>query len=108
MTTIKTQVNNIQESKIFVWTLVAAIFCGIFTYGYMVRSAIVNVVERENIERQIQTLNSRVLELEDSYVKIKNKVTLESAHGDGFVSVNSPIFVSASANTSAGLSVNIR
>jgi len=42
-----------------------------FSYGYCVRGAIVNIVARESMEKDLSTLNSKVLDLESKYIKAK-------------------------------------
>lgn len=98
---------NSEQPKIFFWSVVLFIFLGLFSYGYLVRSAIVNIVSRQTIEKSILALSSEVLSLESEYVKAKNNVTLDSAKNLGFVTVSSQKFVTKTSNT-LGLSVNIR
>ena len=77
-------------------------------YGYFVSFSIVNVVERQEIEKGLTELNSKVLALESEYVKAKNLVTVDQAKSDGFVAVNSPKFVNLDDRNTSGLSLNLR
>ena len=102
------KINNQEQPKIFFWSLVVLIFLGIFSYSYLVRASIVNIVVRQGMEKDISNLSSRVLSLESEYVKAKNNVTLETAQDLGFVTVSSQKYLAKNTNDHVGLSVNIR
>lgn len=54
-------------------------------YMFLMNRTVMNVVERENIERQIADKSSSLAEIEFSYISSKNTVTLEKAHEIGFI-----------------------
>ena len=89
----KKRIDNNESQKICFW-LFLGIFClCLFSYGYLVRGAIVNVVERQNMENDLSALNSSVLNLESKYFELKNNVTPELAESLGFVTVSNKKFV---------------
>lgn len=102
------KINSTEQPKIFFWSIVVLIFIGLFSYGYLVRASIVNIVERQSSEKELIDLSSRVLNLESEYIKVKNTVTLDTARDLGFTSAASQKFVTKSKNSSASLSVNLR
>ena len=98
------KINSERPLRVWFWSLVFTfIFC-LFSYGYCVRGAILSVVNRQNIESQLSSLNSKVLSLESEYIKAKNEITLEKAYSMGFVSVTEQKFVTRDVRTQ-GLSL---
>lgn len=86
--TIKNKILNIEspERKAFWYlALFAVVFAGF--YIYFVNGAIINVVERQKIEKEIASINSRISDLESSYISLNNKINLEYAFSAGFVKV---------------------
>jgi hypothetical protein len=98
------KINNNEPLKKWIWTLVVVfVFC-FFSYGYCVRGAIVNIVDRQKMESEISVLASRVLDLESEYIKTKNSISLDMANELGFVSISNQIFVTQTV-TNPGLSL---
>lgn len=98
------RIGNSEGTRIWFWSLTAVLVFSSFSYGYLVRGAIVNVVARQNIESQLSTLNTKVLNLESEYINIGNSITPEKAQSLGFVPVSSQKFVLKDASR-PGLSV---
>lgn len=86
------------------WLLLLTIVFGLFSYGYCVRGAIVNIVVRQNMEAELSSLTSKVIDLEAKYIKIKNNITPELAQNLGFIAVSSQKFVTRNTEES-GLSL---
>jgi hypothetical protein len=101
------RINNQEKTKVFFWCLILSICLCVFSYGYLVRTTIVNIVTRENMEKELALVSSKVLSLESEYVKVKNNVTLEQAQNSGFIQASNQKFVTKT-NTGSGFSVNIR
>ena len=101
------RINNSEPTKKWFWSLVFVLVFCLFSYGYFVRGAIVNIVARQNMETQISTLNSKVLDLESTYIKAKNSITPELAQSLGFVALTNQKFVTKNTND-LGLSLLIR
>ena len=90
--------------KTLSWGLFALLVLCLLSYGYFVRSTIVNIVLRQNAEQALVALNSNISNLEADYIKAKNDVTMEFALSQGFVPVSGEKFVSQDKK-SLGLSV---
>lgn len=85
--------NSIEPLKIWFWSLIGIfVFC-LFSYGYCVRGAIVNIVTRQNMESELSLLDSKVIQLESEYIKVKNSITSELAQGLGFIEASNQKFV---------------
>lgn len=87
------KINNQESTKTLFCLFIMIIFVCLFSYGYLIRDTIVNIVSRQNIENQLSVLSSDIISLESQYIKVKNAVTLESAQNMGFVSVLAPKYV---------------
>lgn len=92
------RIDNSEPTKIWFWALTGIFILCFFSYGYLVRAAIVNIVSRQNIESELSVLNSKILDLESEYIKTKNSITMETANSLGFVAVSSQKFVTKSIN----------
>lgn len=92
------------ERKAF-WYLVlfAIVFSGF--YSYFVNKAIINVVERQKIEEEIASVNSRIGDLEFFYLKLNKKINLEYAFSAGFVKITKEKYVHRKA-IGTNLSIN--
>lgn len=90
---------NHREAIFFV--LVALFVTSLVWYGYSVRKAIVNVVNREAIVKDIQRTSTDVSDLESKYFSLKNSVNIELAHKKGFKEAPVSMFVSKKALGSA-------
>lgn len=92
------------ERKAFWYLVLIAVFFSGF-YIYFVNGAIMNVVERQKIEKEIASINSRVSDLESSYLALNDKITVDYAMSIGFVKVAKEKYVYRKA-LSAKLSFN--
>jgi hypothetical protein len=90
------RIKNREPLRKWFWSLVFASILCLFSYGYCVRAAIVNIVERQNVEKELSILNSKIIDLESEYIKVKNNITLETANSLGFVPASTHKFVSKS------------
>ncbi|MEY2664496.1 MAG: hypothetical protein RIT04_304 [Candidatus Parcubacteria bacterium] len=86
------RIMNYREAIFFI--LVAFFGMSLCWYVYSVRAAIVNVVERESIIKEIQKKSTAVAELESTYFSLKNAVNIELAHKDGFRDTPISMFIS--------------
>jgi hypothetical protein len=93
------------QAKVIFWSLIFVLFFSLFSYGYLVRGAIVDIVLRQTMERQISLTSTKVLELESEYIKAKNNISLGTAQNLGFVAVSSQKFVSEDLSDRPGLSL---
>ena len=91
---IKNRILNIEYSgrkSFWYLTLLTIIFSG--TYVYFVNCAIINVVERQKIEREIASVSSRISDLESSYISLSGKINTDYAFSRGFVKVTKEKYV---------------
>ena len=98
------RINNREPLKIWFWSLIGVLFLCLFSYGYLVHGAIVDIVKRQSMETNISLLNSRVLGLESDYIKINNNITPALAQSLGFVAISNQKFVTRDI-TNPGLSL---
>jgi hypothetical protein len=98
------RISSQEPLRMWFWSLCGICVLCLFSYGYLVRGAIVNIVARQNIESEVSVLNSKVLDLESEYIKAKNNITPELATSLGFVAVSNQKFVTKDVKT-PGLSL---
>ncbi len=63
--------------------LVVSILLTMFAYGFLLQKAIINVVQRQEISKNISAISVDVGDLEEEYFSLKNGITLELAHTKG-------------------------
>jgi len=85
------QFNN---KKNIVWALIFTVVVLFAFYGYLIKKTVLNVVERGRAEQALNTLGSKVGELEFQYIALKNKVNLDLAYTLGFKNVEKSAFIS--------------
>lgn len=105
MTQIIEKFNTDHFKKKLFWILVVSLFFSVIFYAYLVNQTVLNIVERENIQDEITTLNSRISELEFKYIALKNNINLEYAHSLGFINAKNVKFASRKLSGD-GLSIN--
>jgi cell division protein FtsL len=66
------------------------------TYIFFVRSAIVNVVTRQTVAKEIQTDSTAVSSLENQYFNLKNSITMDTATSLGFSQATVSAFIPVS------------
>ena len=90
---IQKQIKNIEyeEKKIF-WIFFLAFVFFIISYGFLLNSTMKNIMSKQNMEKEMTSLSSKVNSLEFAYLNIKNSITLELAQTKGFVLVSSDKF----------------
>jgi hypothetical protein len=87
------RISNSEPLKVWCCSFIAIfVFC-LVSYGYFVREMTVNLVNRQNMENDLSSLNSKVLDLESEYIKAKNSITPKLATNLGFVPVTNQKFV---------------
>lgn len=91
---IKNKILNIEnpKKKILRYSI---LFIVIFScsYLYSMNRTIVNVVERQNDEKQITLINSRIGDLEAYYFSLKNGIDYGYALSKGFVKVSNEKYI---------------
>jgi hypothetical protein len=97
---------NLNERALF-YILASVLVVVFMLYAYLVNRTILNVVAREQTQKQITSLSSSIGNLEFKYITAKNSVTLDLAHSKGFIDSNSTTFIARKANSST-LTYNYR
>lgn len=100
-----TYVNNLQLPKSLFWCFSIFFLITVFTYGYLVRSTIANIVDRKDYDQQVSVLTTKLTTLETEYIQLKNSITMESAKGFGFQAARTTKFVAKNILEPAGLSL---
>lgn len=88
----------VYKERIFIM-LVVGIVISACAYGFLLQKAIVNVVEREKVSKEIKVVSASVIDLESKYLSIKNKINIELAHSKGFKDTEVTSFISKKALT---------
>ena len=76
------------------WGLATISLVSLVAYIYAINITARNIAERQNLEKGIADISSKLDSLEFSYVEARNNVTLEMAYARGFKEEKSPLFVS--------------
>ncbi len=100
------RISSQEPSKIWFWSAVLVIVCCLFSYGFLVRGAIVNIVVRQNMEQKLSVLSSQVIDLESDFIRAKNKINKDYAEELGFVNVFTQKFITQNTDN-LGLSLLI-
>lgn len=83
---IKNKILNIEiAKKKFFWYMASSAIVFLGFYLYFVNMTIVNVVERQNTEINIASLNSRISDMESDLLDLNKKINFEYALSKGFV-----------------------
>lgn len=71
------------KEKIFM-VLAVAVLASVCFYAFLIQKAVMNVVSRQNLTKEIASVGMEVNGLEENYFSIKNNITLEMAKDKGF------------------------
>lgn len=83
----------VNEPKL-VWLAGLLLVASFMLYGFLVNQAIMNVLARGALEKQVPDLRTEVGQLESTYLTLKNKITFEFAVASGYKEVFNPTFIS--------------
>ena len=75
---------KIHTEKLIFNILVIGILASALLYAYFVSSSVLNIVQRKNIEANINIASSRVGDLESEYIFLTKNITLQYARTLGF------------------------
>ncbi len=106
---IKKQIRNIEyrEKQIF-WILSITFVFLLVSYGFLINNTIANAISKENMQKELSSLNSEINSAEFQYLNIKNSINITMALSKGFVSVPNNNFALVSPSRSLSLSINKR
>lgn len=99
MTQTLKKISNVatHNERSIIFALIACIAFVSFFYGFFVKQTIVNVVEREQTIKEARVLNTKIGDLEASYIALKNNITLDFAYARGFKDAPAAHFISKKA-----------
>lgn len=81
--TLKLDIKKFEFAKMTSFFVLLIILLS-FAYVYFVQSSIVNVVEREGINKEIASISIKVSSLEAEYLKMRNAINIDVATRQGF------------------------
>lgn len=87
------RIDDNKGKKVCFWAFLFIFLFSVFSYGFLVQGAIMDIVARQDMENEFSTLYSKVVDLEAQYIKAKNSVTMEKAYELGFVSATNTNYV---------------
>ena len=82
-----------QRARFFT-IMIAVSALSIFAYIYAINATARNVAVRQNLERQIAEVSTKLDTLEFAYIELKNNVTMELAYQYGFQEATTPLYIS--------------
>lgn len=92
MFSVLTNHNTILKKALF-WTLAGMSVSAILLYAYFLNATVSNIVERKQLQKDIAVYNTKISELEFTYIQQQNKITLEKAKQIGFQEPDNPRYV---------------
>lgn len=101
MTKKDRRINNSESGKVWFWSLTCMVGLCLFSYVYMVRGTIVNIVARQNMETELSVLSTKVTDMESVYIRAKNGITEDLAYNMGFIPATNQKFVSRSVRATS-------
>jgi len=72
------------NTRTLFFVLLSLLVLVFLAYVFLVNKTVMNVVERERVEKDIASLSSSMGELEFKYIGLKNSITLDLAYEKGF------------------------
>ena len=96
--TISYKVLHKERERLF-YILIASIIFTISLYGFLIQKAIMNVVAREDIAKEIALTGAKVGDLEGKYLSLKNSITIDLAYEKGLKDAVAPYYISKKSIT---------
>lgn len=104
---IKRQVNNFEsKEKTIVWSVFILFVFLLISYGYLLNNTFMSAIKRQDLEKKIVSLNSKINSIEADYLEAKKSITLDLAISKGYILTKNQKYVSV-APVSSGLSMSI-
>ncbi len=86
------------KERIFIIVVISIVISG-FSYLYLLRNAITDVVTREGLVKESRVISTRVSELEAKYFIVKNTINIELAREKGFKDALNTSYISKKSLT---------
>lgn len=99
------QFYSTDKEKAVFWSIVFAIFFSIFIYIFLIHASIYNIVVAKEATREIRNLQSELLEIEQDYLQLTDRLDLEFALAQGFQEVPEQKTAFVDRSTRAGLTL---
>lgn len=87
----------ITDERAYYWILLFILLFSFVLYIVYVNQTVRNVVKRQQLDKDISSLNAHIGELEFKYISMKNDVTIDKAYALGFTDVTETKFESRKA-----------
>ena len=91
------KIQQLNTKKNIFRALVAVAIVSAGMYLFFMNNAVFNALERERAGREISTVSAEVADMEQSYLSLKNNITLAVAYERGFKEVSHISYVSKDA-----------
>ena len=98
--TILYKISHVYCQRIFA-ILIVSIVIAMFGYVFLLQKAIINVVDREQVSKQVSSISMKIGALEEKYLSLKNTVTLELAREKGLTDAKNISYISSEKSLTA-------
>lgn len=85
------------------WLIVFGAILSLSAYIYAINAIAHNIAIRENLEREVTEISTKLSALEFEHIEKRNAITMETAQSLGFIEAKSPLYVS---RTPSSLTLN--
>ncbi len=92
------KVNSYESRERLFWLFASVSVVSIFMYVYAINAAAHHIAVRQNLEKEVSSMNTDLSTLEFKAIELKNAVTIETAQEFGFSEVRQPLYVSRSSS----------
>lgn len=97
-----------KNEKATFWILAFLLSGMVGVYLYSLNVAVVNVVKRGVIEKNISSLNNSIAELESSYISLKKNINLDLAYSLGYKEIESTTYIARRSVSAVVSNVRVR
>lgn len=81
------------NEKVTFWVLAFMLSALVGVYIYSLNTAVMNVVKRGAMEKQISAFNSAIADLESNYISLKKNINLDMAYSLGYKEVEKTTYI---------------
>ncbi|MFA6256821.1 MAG: hypothetical protein WCT29_00755 [Candidatus Paceibacterota bacterium] len=84
MQNVNITANNVDMNRVILRAMLSTVVLLALTYALLVGLMVWNIVERKNLEKEMQTLSTDVGNLELEYLALSGSIDIELGHAMGF------------------------
>lgn len=95
---------SLDDRERMFWFMAMVSLFSLGIYVYAINAAAHHIAVRQNLEREVAEVESKLSSLEFAAIELRNAVTIEVAREYGFTEVKEPLYVSR--NTPQSLTLN--